>query len=151
MAIVAASCVEIFGLAVLLRGPSASGKSDLALRLIDGGARLVADDQVELRAVEGTLRATPPPALAGLIELRGIGLLRLATVTDASVGLVVDLAPDAPPERLPEPSHCVIEGIAVPRIAIEPFQASAAARVRGAARALRDDASYRGALGDRPS
>ena len=136
-------------MAVLLRGPSGSGKSDLALRLIDAGATLVADDQVELRTVEGTLRATPPPALAGLIELRGIGLLRLATVTDASVGLVVDLAPDAPPERLPEPSHCVIEGIAVPRIAIEPFQASAAARVRGAARALRDDASYRGALGDR--
>ena len=138
-------------MAVLLRGPSASGKSDLAFRLIDAGARLVADDQVELQAVEGTLRATPPPALAGLIELRGIGLLRLEALTDASVGLVVDLAPDTPPERLPEPSHCVIQGITVPRIAIEPFQASAAARVRGAARALRDGASYRGALGDRSS
>ncbi len=135
-------------MAVLLRGPPGSGKSDLALRLIDAGATLVADDQVELRTVEGTLRATAPPALAGLIELRGIGLLRLGAAAEATVGLVVDLAPDAAPERLPEPSHCVIEGIAVPRIAIEPFQASAAARVRGAARALRDDASYRGALGD---
>jgi serine kinase of HPr protein (carbohydrate metabolism regulator) len=149
MAIIAASCVEMFGLAVLLRGPSGSGKSDLALRLIDAGATLVADDQVALRADAGTLRATAPPALAGLIELRGIGLLRLEAAAEATVGLVVDLAPDAPPERLPEPSHCVIEGITVPRIAIEPFQASAAARVRGAARALRDDASYRGALGDR--
>ncbi len=138
-------------MAVLLRGPSASGKSDLALRLIDAGARLVADDQVELRAESGALRAAPSPALAGLIELRGIGLLRLDAVAEASVGLVVDLAPESPPERLPEPSHCVIEGITVPRIAIDAFQASAAARVRGAARALRDDASYCGALGDRPS
>jgi len=62
---------------VLLRGPSGSGKSDLALRLIDDGARLIADDQTHLAKKGHALIATPPPAIAGMIEVRGIGVVKL--------------------------------------------------------------------------
>ena len=68
-----ATCVAIGDRAVLLCGPSGSGKSDLALRLIDGGAQLVADDQVVLRAEGGRIVARAPEALAGRMEVRGIG------------------------------------------------------------------------------
>ena len=71
------TCVEIRGRAVLLRGPPGSGKSDLALRLIECGARLVADDRVVLHGEEGVLYAFTPPAIAGTIEVRGVGLLRV--------------------------------------------------------------------------
>lgn len=135
-------------MAVLLRGPSTSGKSDLALRLIDGGARLVADDQVVLVADGGTLRVSAPAEIGGLIEIRGIGLLRLDTVAEAPVGLVVALAPGVEVERLPAPQSCRIEGIELPLVTLDPFQASAAARVRQAARAVRDGTSFCGALGD---
>ena len=63
--------------AVLLRGPSGAGKSDLALRLIQAGGRLVADDQTHLARRGRSLIATPPPALAGMIEARGVGILTL--------------------------------------------------------------------------
>jgi len=89
------TCVALSGLGVLLRGPSGSGKSDLALRLIDGGACLVADDQVELALdAAGRVMAQAPRALAGLLEVRGIGILRMETARTAPVALVVDLEAD---------------------------------------------------------
>src|SRR5436190_12146788 len=80
--------------AVLLRGPSGAGKSDLALRLIEAGARLVADDQTHLVRKGGTLMATPPAALAGLIEVRGVGIVKLGRnrlLARAPLALLVDL------------------------------------------------------------
>jgi HPr kinase/phosphorylase len=118
-----ATCVEVEGLGVLLRGDSGSGKSDLALRLIDGGARLVADDRTDLAVEGGRLVATCPAPLAGRIEVRGLGIGPVPSVARATVGLVVDLVAPAAVDRLPEPSHCSIEGIAVRRLA----------RARGAA------------------
>ena len=129
-----ASCVELSGVGVLLRGPSGAGKSDLALRLIDGGARLVADDQVSLAAGDGELYACAPKALHGLIEVRGIGIRRLPALTRVRLGLVVDLV-DAPMvERMPEEDLCcVLKGVALPLVRLCPFEPSAPAKLRLAA------------------
>ncbi len=128
--VVHGTCVELFGLGVLLRGPSGSGKSDLALRLIDGGARLIADDQVALAVEAGRVRASAPPRLAGRMEVRGLGIVEVAATTPAPVALVVDLVEAADVPRLPEPSECRLAGIPVRSIALAPFEVSAAAKVR---------------------
>jgi HPr kinase/phosphorylase len=116
-----ASCVARDGIGVLLLGPSGSGKSDLALRLLDRGFMLVADDRVEI--VDGMAR--PPADLAGLLEVRGLGLLRLDHVAPAQVALAVELGPEMP--RLPEPRRH--DRLAVPMIALDPRAPSAAQRV----------------------
>src|SRR5712691_3912117 len=101
-----ASAVLVGARAALIRGPSGSGKSGLALALLDAArsgrlafARLVADDRAHLEARHGRLLVRPAPALAGLLEVRGLGLVRLPYEAVAAVALVVDLAADA--ERLP--------------------------------------------------
>jgi len=125
------TCVALSGLGVLLRGPSGSGKSDLALRLIDGGARLVADDQVELKLdAAGRVMAWAPRLLAGLLEVRGIGIMRMDTVRTAPVGLVLDLTPDDQVERLPEVETCLLLDRPIRRIALAPFHASTPAKLR---------------------
>ena len=124
------TCVELFGRGVLLRGASGSGKSDLALRLIDGGARLVADDQVALTVEAGRVRATAPQGIAGRIEVRGLGIVEVATAETALVALVVDLVDAADVPRLPRQRECRLTGITVPSIVLAPFEASAAAKVR---------------------
>lgn len=121
-----ASAVLVGARAVLIRGPSASGKSRLALELIEAAragslrfARLVADDRVHLEAAGGRLLVRPAEILAGLIEVRGVGLMQMAHEPSAVVGLVVDLAAtDA--ERLPEPAkrETEIGGILLPRLAV---------------------------------
>jgi HPr kinase/phosphorylase len=131
------TCVELAGLAVLLRGAPGSGKSDLALRLIDQGARLVADDRVDLRLDGTELLASAPPPLAGRIEVRGLGILALPPLASARLGLVVELVDPATVERLPEPSQCSFLGRALPQIRLAPFESSAAAKLRLAVRALR--------------
>lgn len=139
MLLVHATCIDVAGSGVLLRGPSGSGKSDLALRLIDGGAWLVADDQVELTAADGTLHAAPPPVLAGLLEVRGLGLVRLPFAAHAPLRLAIDLTPAAEVERLPEERHCAYHGIILPLIRLAPFEAGAAAKVRLAVRLVTGD------------
>ncbi|HEU0135038.1 MAG TPA: HPr kinase/phosphatase C-terminal domain-containing protein [Allosphingosinicella sp.] len=118
-----ASCVAIGGLAVLLAGPSGSGKSDLALRLIDRGARLVSDDYTELLRVGGRLVARAPATIAGRIELRGVGIIALETETDVPICLYADLA--AAPPRLPEPEAMMLAGVGVPSIALAALEPSA--------------------------
>jgi HPr kinase/phosphorylase len=125
-----ASCVAIGRRAVLLRGPSGSGKSDLALRLLDEGGILVADDQVVLEARDGMVFASPPDALAGKIEVRGIGILENQPWQTATVSLVADLVSSAEIDRLPDPTMCLVKGISLPRIDLAPFEASAAAKLR---------------------
>lgn len=120
------TAVAIGGRGVLLLGPSGSGKSDLALRLIDRGATLIADDQVELEARDGRLLACALATIHGRIEVRGVGLHDVATEL-APIALVVDLSRS--PERLPEPETQVLEGIEVPVVALAPFDASAPIKV----------------------
>jgi len=134
-----ATCVAIDGGGVLLRGPSGSGKSDLALRLVDGGAVLVADDQVVIRRDGGTLVATAPERLSGRLEVRGVGICELAAAASAPLRLIVDLAAPAAIERLPRPAEDGYLGIALPLIAIAPFEVSAPAKVRLAVRRSRID------------
>jgi len=128
-----ATCVSLSGIGVLLRGPSGAGKSDLALRLVDGGALLVADDQVLLAAEGGRLVARPPRGLAGLLEVRGVGILPVPTVEEAPVLIVADLAAPGEVERLPETDMRELAGVAVRHLRIAPFEASAPAKLRLAA------------------
>ncbi len=134
--LVHATAIAIDRCAVLLRGRSGAGKSDLALRLIDSGARLVADDQVELRRAGERVLVTAPAAIAGLIEVRGVGIIRLEAVAEATLALVVDLVPSAEVERFPEIRREDVLGLAVPSIALWAFEASATAKLRFALRAF---------------
>lgn len=136
MTTVHGACVMIAGIGVLLRGSSGRGKSDLALRLIDEGAVLVADDQVDLAREGDGLVASAPAGLAGLLEARGVGLMRLPAAGSARLALVVDLVEAPAVERLPDPDSAVLSGVALPRIALAPFEASAPAKLRLAARAV---------------
>lgn len=134
-----ATCVAVDTAAgprgVLLRGPSGSGKSDLALRLIDAGARLVADDQCVLRTAPGpSLTARAPESLAGRIEVRGLGILQTQRQDEATIALIVDLVPGGPIERMPEAAHEVLQGVALPRLTLDPFEASALAKLHAAIR-----------------
>lgn len=125
-----ATCVARDGAGVVLRGASGAGKSDLAFRLLGLGLRLVADDRVDLRRDGDGLVASPPSGLRGLIELRGIGIVPVADwLAEARVALAVDLVPRAAVERLPEPASIVHLGVAVPLLALDPFDASTPAKI----------------------
>lgn len=128
--------VSVGGEGILLRGPSGSGKSDLALRLIDEGAKLVADDQTDLTRRDLLLEMSAPATIAGLLEVRGLGIVRVPHVARAPLRLVVDLAKDEAIERLPEPRFCTIDGVSVPLLSLDPFAASAAAKLRLALKTL---------------
>jgi HPr kinase/phosphorylase len=130
------TAVAIDGVAILLRGAPGAGKSDLALRLIDRGARLVTDDQAELRRAEDHILVRAPTEIAGLIEVRGLGILRVDAVVAAPLVLLVDLVPPAEVERLPEGRWEEVLGLNVPVIALAPFEASAPAKLRLACRAF---------------
>ncbi len=133
------TCVALGRSGVVLRGPPGSGKSDLALRLIDGGARLVADDRIELDVAAGELFASTPAAIAGLLEVRGLGVARMPSVERVRVAVVVDLVAADAIERLPAQATCELLGVSVPRVRVEPFAATASPTVRLAAAAARRD------------
>jgi serine kinase of HPr protein (carbohydrate metabolism regulator) len=111
---------------VLLEGPSGGGKSDLALRALDRGFRLVADDRVLLWAVEGKLYGRAPDALKGLLEIRGVDV---AVVEPLAFCEVVLVAPTGTPERLPDPATETILGVRVQRLIVAAFEASAPAKL----------------------
>jgi serine kinase of HPr protein (carbohydrate metabolism regulator) len=130
-----ASVVAIGDDGVLIRGTSGSGKSSLALALIESGtppATLVADDRVILTARDGAVYATVPTTIAGLIELRGLGILARPYVSPVAVRLCVDLVPPGAAPRLPseEEGRVVLEGVALPRIYILTGSPDAPLRVR---------------------
>lgn len=142
--LVHATAVAIAGGAILLRGEPGSGKSSLALELIEAPgsglgdgplqASLISDDQTELRSENGRIWCSTPKALAGLLEVRGLGLLKIPVSGPAPLKLVVDLvAPDAAP-RLPEANEmtAAIMGLSVPRLMLARNGAVLASRVRAA-------------------
>lgn len=108
-----ATCVAVDGRAALIKGPSGSGKSALGLQLLALGAALVADDKTRVAAQNGALWATAPDTIAGMIEARGVGLLRMPHLDRAEVALMVDLSHHEP-DRLPRPRHVTLQGIVVP-------------------------------------
>ncbi len=123
-----ASSVATEGRAVLITGRSGSGKSDLALRLIDRGARLVSDDYTMVKRLKGRLYAAPPPNIAGKIEVRGIGIVAMENVSDIPVCLVVDL--DRGATRMPEmQERFVLAGVELPVIGLNALEASAPVKV----------------------
>jgi serine kinase of HPr protein (carbohydrate metabolism regulator) len=132
--VVHATTVAIGTRAVLIEGPSGAGKSDLAIRLIDRGAVLVADDRTVLTRDGDRLVASPPAAIAGLIEVRGVGVVPLAYTGAARVVLAVDLS--ATVERMPEPAFRTLLDLAIPLLALDPFVASAPLKVELAMRVL---------------
>lgn len=125
-----ATAVALDGRAVLLRGAPGAGKSDLAARLIvEAGARLVADDRVVVTAdVHGRPIARPPDSIAGMLELRGLGLVRVACLAEAPVALLADLTDR--PGRLPDPAYATLCGLAVRRIELDPAAAGAVAKLQ---------------------
>ncbi len=131
-----ANCVSIDGRGVLLYGRSGFGKSDLSLRLIDRGARLVSDDYTILRRAGDRLLASPPPAIAGKIEVRGLGIIPMDAEAEADIALCVIL--DEPVDRLPEEDSSTrnFAGVAIPAITLHGLEASAPIKVELALRAL---------------
>lgn len=137
-----ATCISLNGTAVLIRGPSGSGKSSLALQILESAgtglkgetlkAALVSDDQTELLLRDGKLLASPPHHIAGLLEIRGQNILHLDYIRDVEVVLVVDLKSAKRIERLPEASvlRTDIHGVKLACVAIDPVHPSAAARLR---------------------
>ena len=97
-----ASCIAIGARGVLLLGPSGAGKSDLALRLIDDGARLVADDRTILFVKNGVLHARAPASIKGLLEIRGVGIVALPVCDSVKIVLAVQLGREG--ARLPHPA-----------------------------------------------
>ena len=123
-----ASTVASKGRAVLITGPSGSGKSDLALRLIDRGFALVSDDRTVVKRDGERLVATTAPNIGGKLEIRGIGIVDVESVSDVPVALMVELKSDI--ERIPDDSReRLILGVRVPLISIDAMTASAAPKV----------------------
>lgn len=119
----------------LILGPSGAGKSDLALRLIAKGARLVSDDYSWVWASGGALYAAAPPTIAGQIEARGLGIVEAPTTPLARLVLAVQIQGEAP-ERLPENETLALLGGQLPVLRLQPFEASASAKVAAALRRL---------------
>jgi serine kinase of HPr protein (carbohydrate metabolism regulator) len=123
-----ASTVAIDGRAVLIGGPSGSGKSDLSLRLLDRGFMLVSDDRTIVSRDAGRLLASAPAQIAGKLEVRGIGIVEVETVGDVPVALIVELTSDI--ERLPDDSReRLLLVVPVPLVSIDAKTASAPAKV----------------------
>jgi serine kinase of HPr protein (carbohydrate metabolism regulator) len=134
------TCVALGRSAALLRGPSGSGKSDLALRFLFLARRgpaaveapiLVADDQVELRRSGGRLVARAPASISGKLEVRGVGIVGVKHLEQAELALVVDLVPESKGvERLPdEGARARLMGVELPLINLCPWEASAAIKL----------------------
>lgn len=131
------TAIAIGGHAALIRGPSGSGKSDLALRclalpagtLVPAPPILISDDQVFAQRDRSIIRLTPPPAIAGKIEVRAIGIVEVEFAPSAALAVIVDLV-NGTVERLPDPvAREAVLGVEVPKIRLPAFEASTPIKV----------------------
>src|SRR6187551_1728567 len=123
-----ASTVAIDGRAVMISGPSGSGKSDLALRLLDRGFVLVSDDQTLVRKDNGRVLASAPPTIRGKLEVRGVGIVEMETIDNVPLALVVELTSDI--QRLPDDSReRLVLDVKLPLISVDAMTASAPSKV----------------------
>lgn len=138
------TAVAIGGRAILIEGPSGSGKSSLALALIDRGAMLVGDDGVALRIADGRLLAGPPPATRGQIEIRNVGIAEMECMS-APIALLIRLADNAP-RFIEGPEWTEIETVALPTVSLFPQASALPLRAEWALRLHGLDLSPGGAL-----
>ena len=125
-----ATCVSVNGHGVLLLGGSGTGKSDLALRLIDTGAMLVADDQVIIKNNADRVYADCPPQIHGKLEVRGMGIMTMAFVQHIRLLLAVQLVAREQVERIPEAEFFDCLGVRLPLLSLYAFDLSAPAKIR---------------------
>lgn len=126
---------DIGQVGVLLRGDSGIGKSDLALRLLDSGCLLVADDRTVIRRDNDRILLSAPDTIRGQLEVRGIGILPVPTAGDVPLVLVIDLAVGAAVPRMPAARYETVCGAPIPAFTLDPRESSAPAKVRLGARA----------------
>lgn len=141
-----ANAVQILGHGVLLLGPTASGKSDLSLRLLHFTSALlpkpcalISDDQTVLKKAGDKLIASPPPQLAGRMEVRGVGVLHFDHLEAGEIALALSLTTDTAPERIPDlhAQHSEFLGVRIPTIPHAPFEASAPEKAISIVKALK--------------
>ncbi len=124
-----ANSVNSAGNGILIRGPSGSGKSDLTLRLIDDGDRLIADDQTQIGVESGSVFLSVPACIAGKIEIRGYGISHLPYDENIILRLIVNLKTRDSIERMPEIPFETLLGVKVPALQLNAFDASAVAKI----------------------
>jgi HPr kinase/phosphorylase len=125
-----ATCISLEGLGLLLRGPSGSGKSDLALRMMEHNSQLIADDCVDLSLKSGVLIAQAPDRLRGLLEVRGVGIIEVPYGNSISILGLINLVDSNKIQRLPDHRMEILLGVEVPSYQLDPWEISAIAKVR---------------------
>ncbi len=135
--IIHATAVAINGHGILLLGPSGSGKSDLAIRLIDRGARLISDDAVVVSSPDATPILKAAPNIEGLIEVRGVGICTIEAVSSAPLRMAIELASEI--ERMPKENLTTkVAGFDVPLVKFRAFESSSAIKIEYALRTVVD-------------
>lgn len=130
MAIIHANCVRYQNKGILITGASGSGKSDLALRIIDQGGELVSDDYVNVEDIDGELFAKTAPNIEGMIEVRGVGLINMDYIPESKIDLVLNLVSLEKIDRMPEIKKYTHNSATIPLYDYYAFEASAIAKLK---------------------
>jgi HPr kinase/phosphorylase len=135
------TCVAINGDGVLFRGPPGSGKSDLALRIIDSGGQLIADDQTIITRMGDRIITSSPASIRHKIEVRGIGIMTFSAKKEAPLTLILDMLPPVNIERIPQVRFCDYLDVKIPVLGISPFENSATTKVKLAINLVKQSAN----------